>query len=210
LPSIPHGSDGDVNPIDRNDGRSSEIISSGYEGRQRCALPALSFTTTSASLHSQLTHIRPTQTCRAPRLRPHTPKLPVRSQALLYMLRNLSPSEVRPYWIVWTRAKRMATFVTVSEDPPSSVNQGLITHIRTDLLRDGFAVVKGIVPKERCAQYVEDIHEWLESFNLGYNRNDPSTVKEECLPIIHQKGLIQAYGAPHEASSMAATRVSNF
>jgi hypothetical protein len=45
----------------------------------------------------------------------------------------------------------------------------------------------------------DDIHEWLESFGLGYKRDDPSTIREECLPIIHQKGLVQAYGAPHES-----------
>lgn len=43
-----------------------------------------------------------------------------------------------------------------------------------------------------------EFHQWLEDFGLGYKREDPSTVREECLPVIHQKGLIQAYGAPHE------------
>lgn len=43
-----------------------------------------------------------------------------------------------------------------------------------------------------------EFHQWLEDFGLGYKRDDPSTIREECLPIIHQKGLIQAYGAPHE------------
>ncbi|KAJ9093167.1 hypothetical protein QFC21_006483 [Naganishia friedmannii] len=70
---------------------------------------------------------------------------------------------------------------------------------RDDLNRDGYAVVKGVLPVQRCNEYIDQIQDWLESFNLGYNRNDPSTVKEECLPIIHQKGLIQAYGAPHES-----------
>jgi len=69
---------------------------------------------------------------------------------------------------------------------------------RDDLNRDGYAVIKGVLPVQKCEEYIDQIQEWLESFNLGYNRNDPSTVREECLPIIHQKGLIQAYGAPHE------------
>lgn len=84
--------------------------------------------------------------------------------------------------------------------PPLTI---LFVVLITDLTRDGFAVVKGAVPRDRCEQYVSDIHEWLESFGLGYNRNDLSTVKEECLPIIHQKGLIQAYGAPHEVFTWA-------
>ncbi|BGP09062.1 hypothetical protein JCM10049v2_004917 [Rhodotorula toruloides] len=49
------------------------------------------------------------------------------------------------------------------------------------------------------AYFSEKIHPWLEDFGLGYKRDDPSTIKEECLPIIHQKGLLQAYGFPHES-----------
>lgn len=69
-----------------------------------------------------------------------------------------------------------------------------------DLARDGYCVVKNVLSQERAAMYVDQVHEWLESFNLGYKRDDPSTIREECLPVIHQKGLIQAYGAPHEVS----------
>ena len=31
-----------------------------------------------------------------------------------------------------------------------------------DLARDGFAVVRGAVPKERAENYTERLHEWLE------------------------------------------------
>lgn len=68
-------------------------------------------------------------------------------------------------------------------------------------MRDGYAVVKGAISSEKAIGYSEDIHEWLESFNLGYKRDDPSTIKEEHLPIISPKGMIQAYGAPHEVCS---------
>jgi len=33
---------------------------------------------------------------------------------------------------------------------------------RDDLHRDGVAVVKGAVPKERAAEYVSQMHQWLE------------------------------------------------
>lgn len=65
-------------------------------------------------------------------------------------------------------------------------------------MRDGFCVVKGAISPEKAISYSEDIHEWLESFGLGYKRDDPSTIKEEHLPIISPKGMVQAYGAPHE------------
>lgn len=70
----------------------------------------------------------------------------------------------------------------------------------SDLIRDGYCVIKNVLSEERAAEIVSDIHEWLESYNLGYRRDDPSTIREECLPIIHTKGLIQAYGAPHEVN----------
>jgi len=73
----------------------------------------------------------------------------------------------------------------------------------TDLVRDGYAVVKGTVEKQKALAYAEEIKEWLEGFGLGYKRDDPSTNREECLPIIHQKGLLQAYGATHESFTWA-------
>lgn len=68
-----------------------------------------------------------------------------------------------------------------------------------DLVRDGYAVVKGVVPQEKAFAYADEIKQWLEDFGLGYKRDDPSTIREECLPIIPSKGLLQAYGATHES-----------
>lgn len=33
---------------------------------------------------------------------------------------------------------------------------------RDDLARDGFAVVKGAVPKERALKYADEMYSWLE------------------------------------------------
>jgi len=33
---------------------------------------------------------------------------------------------------------------------------------RDDLVRDGFAVVKGAIPADRAASYVDELHTWLE------------------------------------------------
>lgn len=33
---------------------------------------------------------------------------------------------------------------------------------------------------------------------LGFNRNDPSTVKRDMLPVINEKGMILNYGVTHE------------
>ncbi|KAL4807496.1 hypothetical protein BDV18DRAFT_102698 [Aspergillus unguis] len=69
---------------------------------------------------------------------------------------------------------------------------------RDDLARDGYAVVKGAVPKERALKYASDMHSWLEGFNLGYDRNDPSTIHKDHLPLINEKGMCMHYGVPHE------------
>jgi hypothetical protein len=33
---------------------------------------------------------------------------------------------------------------------------------RDDLVRDGYAVVKGAIPRERALKYVEEMYDWLE------------------------------------------------
>lgn len=89
---------------------------------------------------------------------------------------------------------------TIIRDTPvlDILDKGPYGDFRDDLARDGFCVVKNVFSQEKCNKIMGQMHEWLESFGMGYNRHDPSTRREECLPIIHQKGLIPAYGAPHE------------
>ncbi|TLD14964.1 hypothetical protein PspLS_10836 [Pyricularia sp. CBS 133598] len=72
---------------------------------------------------------------------------------------------------------------------------------RDDLLRDGYVVVKGAVPRERAEKYAQEMYSWLENFagGLGYKRDDPSTIKEENLPIINEKGMVFGYGIHHES-----------
>jgi hypothetical protein len=37
---------------------------------------------------------------------------------------------------------------------------------RDDLLRDGYAVIKGAVPRDRALKYADDIYQWLEDLYL--------------------------------------------
>ncbi|KAI0485014.1 phytanoyl-CoA dioxygenase [Xylariaceae sp. FL0804] len=69
---------------------------------------------------------------------------------------------------------------------------------RDDLIRDGYAVVKGAIPRERAEKYADQMYSLLESFNLGYDRNDPSTVHPDKLPFITEKGMMLNYGSAHE------------
>ncbi|KAK3070159.1 hypothetical protein LTR53_010944 [Teratosphaeriaceae sp. CCFEE 6253] len=71
---------------------------------------------------------------------------------------------------------------------------------RDDLVRDGYVVVKGAVPKERAEAYQDEMLTYLETFagGLGFKRDDPSTILEKHLPVIHERGMIHGYGAGHE------------
>ncbi|KAB8208426.1 hypothetical protein BDV34DRAFT_49290 [Aspergillus parasiticus] len=69
---------------------------------------------------------------------------------------------------------------------------------RDALNRDGYAVVKGAIPLERAKKYADSFYGYLEGFDLGYKRGDPSTVKRAMLPVINEKGMILSYGVTHE------------
>lgn len=69
---------------------------------------------------------------------------------------------------------------------------------RDDLNRDGYAVIKGAVPRERGLAYSDTFYSYLEGFGLGYDRNDPSTVQRANLPVVNEKGMILSYGVTHE------------
>ena len=69
---------------------------------------------------------------------------------------------------------------------------------RDDLIRDGFAIVKGAVPRERADKCADAMYTWLENFNLGFSRKDPSTVHKDNLPAINEKGMCLQYAVTHE------------
>ncbi|KAH7037022.1 uncharacterized protein B0I36DRAFT_237800 [Microdochium trichocladiopsis] len=76
---------------------------------------------------------------------------------------------------------------------------------RDDLLRDGYVVVKGAVPRDRADRYADAMYSWLENFNggMGFRRDDPSTIRNEHLPIINEKGMVNGYGVAHESFTWA-------
>jgi hypothetical protein len=85
---------------------------------------------------------------------------------------------------------------------------------RDDLIRDGFAVIKGAIPRERADMYSDQMYAFLEDLyviphfgstpanlhcsGLGYKRDDESTIHWRHLPIINEKGMCHGYGLPHE------------
>ncbi|CAI7639547.1 unnamed protein product [Penicillium bialowiezense] len=85
-------------------------------------------------------------------------------------------------------------------------SQGTDVHygdFRDDLLRNGFAVVKGAVARERALGYASDVYQWLEDFNLGFDRNDRKTIHKDHLPDINEKGMCLGYAISHESFTWA-------
>ncbi|KAF4313959.1 Phytanoyl-CoA dioxygenase [Botryosphaeria dothidea] len=70
---------------------------------------------------------------------------------------------------------------------------------RDDMFRDGYAVVKGAVPPERCEKYIDDMYAWLEKFPYGFKRDDKSTWTPEHLPANMKGGMYYHYSVQHEA-----------
>ncbi|OJJ07528.1 hypothetical protein ASPVEDRAFT_88776 [Aspergillus versicolor CBS 583.65] len=102
-----------------------------------------------------------------------------------------------------TTTTELSTGVTVTGTQPkgrmaldgSPTNYG---DFRDALNRDGYAVIKGAIPRDRAATYADEFYTYLEGFDLGYNRSDPSSIKPANLPVINEKGMILAYGVTHE------------
>jgi hypothetical protein len=59
----------------------------------------------------------------------------------------------------------------------------------TELDAQGWTVVPEAIPKAKALAYAEKGHEWLESWELGYDRNDTSTHKAANLPWHIRGGL---------------------
>ncbi|GAA6038570.1 hypothetical protein JCM8097_004636 [Rhodosporidiobolus ruineniae] len=69
---------------------------------------------------------------------------------------------------------------------------------RDDLARDGYAIVKGAIPRERALEYRSKAMDWLESFGRGFDRNDKSTFSQPNLPAYLRGGMYTSHGIHQE------------
>ncbi|PWY63141.1 hypothetical protein BO83DRAFT_371582 [Aspergillus eucalypticola CBS 122712] len=67
-----------------------------------------------------------------------------------------------------------------------------------ELHTKGWTVVRGALPRETALAYANKAYEWLESWDLGFDRKDPSTRKAANLPWHTRGGLYSRYGVGHE------------
>ncbi|PYH67673.1 phytanoyl-CoA dioxygenase [Aspergillus vadensis CBS 113365] len=110
-----------------------------------------------------------------------------------------------------TTATITTTTTTTTAEPPKAQGYGQGQNrmlldgkptnygdFRDALNRDGYAVIKGAIPLDRANGYADAFYSYMEGFNLGYNRHDPSTVRRAKLPVLNEKGMILDYGVTHE------------
>lgn len=68
----------------------------------------------------------------------------------------------------------------------------------TQLREKGYAVVRGVLPSEKAAAYVNDANNWLTGFGRGFDINDRSTWHVENLPPHFRGGLYANLGVGQE------------
>ncbi|OAA63402.1 Phytanoyl-CoA dioxygenase [Niveomyces insectorum RCEF 264] len=62
----------------------------------------------------------------------------------------------------------------------------------------GWTVVRNAISKEKALAYADRGYDWLESWDLGFDRKDPKTYKAKYLPSHQRGGLYFLYGVGHE------------
>ncbi|KAM0561264.1 hypothetical protein ACHAPJ_003142 [Fusarium lateritium] len=92
---------------------------------------------------------------------------------------------------------------TITSTSPSLI-PGLLSlknsygDFRDDLAANGFAVVKGAIPRDRAIGYQQRAFDWLKSFGTDLDMNDPSTWKAENLPVQSKLNTFDNYCVVHE------------
>lgn len=59
-------------------------------------------------------------------------------------------------------------------------------------------MIKGVIPREKALSYIDRAYDFLEEFEMGFDRNDRSTWLPEKMPHHYKGGLFVNYGSGHE------------
>ncbi|KAG7706865.1 hypothetical protein KL914_002749 [Ogataea haglerorum] len=69
---------------------------------------------------------------------------------------------------------------------------------RDDLFRDGYAVVKNAVPRERAQQYQQEAFKWLGRFSDKFDIRNPDTWTRGNLPPMSNTNIFKSHCVSHE------------
>ena len=96
------------------------------------------------------------------------------------------------------RRSLLAAPVSTMPDDISSSNPSAQPQWITDLREHGYCVVPGVIPPSACEEFRDSALSWLESWKLGFNRNDVSTWNKDCMPPHNFGGMFRYHGVSHE------------
>lgn len=69
---------------------------------------------------------------------------------------------------------------------------------RDDLYANGYAVIKGAIPRDRAVAYQQKAFDWVQSFNLGLDFENPETWTKAHLPVQSKISTFNQYAVTHE------------
>ncbi|KAF7557267.1 hypothetical protein G7Z17_g804 [Cylindrodendrum hubeiense] len=69
---------------------------------------------------------------------------------------------------------------------------------RADLEKNGVAVIKGAIPRDRAIAYQQKAYDWLKSFGTDLHFDNPSTWIKQNLPVQSKINTFHSYGVAHE------------
>ena len=67
-----------------------------------------------------------------------------------------------------------------------------------ELESQGYTVIKGAVPADRAAYYQDKAIKWLQTFDPNLDPEDPSTWKQQSLPLQTNRNTYEHYSVVHE------------
>ncbi|KAJ0120016.1 hypothetical protein J7T55_000869 [Diaporthe amygdali] len=91
--------------------------------------------------------------------------------------------------------------MTIESPPTLTLDDGSIQDVPPwmhELRTRGWTVVPEAISRGIALQYADKAYEWLESWKLGYDRQDNSTRRASHLPYTHRAGIYARYGIAHE------------
>ncbi|KAL5341452.1 phytanoyl-CoA dioxygenase [Aspergillus crustosus] len=79
------------------------------------------------------------------------------------------------------------------------IGQNLQNDLLAEISRDGYTVIKNVIPADRAARHQQNAFSWLKSFNnANLNISDPTTWTAENLPVHSPINTFSKYAVNHE------------
>ncbi|KAJ5578609.1 uncharacterized protein N7459_007573 [Penicillium hispanicum] len=89
--------------------------------------------------------------------------------------------------------------IKIAQEPANALVDAPVGDWRAELRENGFAVIKGAIPRERALDYQRKARQWLKSFgNTELDYENPETWVAKNLPLQSTINTFSAYAIAHE------------